>query len=222
MNNFLENSNKALLWNLLYEQNIFSDIPDSKRDSIKNLFDKELVQIFNSNRDRDRDREVSLIDLNKIAVQYLIQKITEYKNPLSKKQEEFESLIKAKKPEKPNFSDAQDEPFDTENMDTLLNQMISSREAQLQQVIIQNQTHNPSDQKDQEGKQSQLALEDLNIKKLNIGDTINSNVLEIKKVSFSQENETNTYTNAGLELIDSDKFLRNIKKKRISIIRFRI
>ena len=103
-------------------------------------------------------------------------------------------------------------------MDVLLNQMISSRETQLQQVIAQNQTQNYPEQKEQKEKQSQLDLKDLDIKKLNIGDTINCDVLEIKKVSFSQENErtTNTNPNTKLELIDSDKFLRNIKKKNFN------
>jgi len=195
MDNFLHNSNKELLWGILYEVNIFNNIPDNHISNIKKIFETELENILKSTNDTNNNR--TLLDLNKIAIQQLPAKINEYKfkalnkneivnNSFTKRQEEFDNLINVKKPDLPNFLDSKDQPFDANNMDLLLNQMIESREKTFSQIINpiknQEQLNNNEQNNKQNNKQNNL--------KLHIGNTINNadEILNIRKVSFSSTN----------------------------------
>ena len=208
MNNFLDTSNKALLWTLLYEQEIFENIPNNNVGEIRSIFDKELEDISNKSSQDD------LMGLNKIAIYQLKNKIDTYKvsilekskeknltMSLNKKQEEFDNLINFQKPKEPQFSDQKDEPFDSKNMEYLMNQMKAMRETELHHVLETNTGETP--------------------KKLNIGNSIQDskvenqiiNIKNDKKVSFQdtdplfigdEVNEVNE--------VNENNFLKNLKK----------
>ena len=195
MANFLHNQNKELLWGLLYELDIFNNIPDNHVQNIKNLFENELQNILKSTNTSNTSNSPTLLDLNKIAIQQLPAKINRYKltaldkneiikHSFSKRKDEFNNLINIKKPELPNFLDSKDEPFDKNNMDLLLNEMIASREKTFSQIInpVINQTQPNNNQ---------------NNLRLQIGNTIHDTdeILNIRKVvSFSNEITENEIT----------------------------
>ena len=202
MANFLHNQNKELLWGLLYELDIFNNIPDNHIQNIKNLFENELQNILKStnlSNLSNLSNSPTLLDLNKIAIKQLPAKINRYKlmaldkkeiikQSFSKRQEEFDNLINIKKPDLPNFLDSKDEPFDKNNMDLLLNDMIASREKTFSQIIkpVKNQNQN---QNQSNNNQNNLTLQ--------IGNTIHETdeILNIKKiVSFSNEITGNEIT----------------------------
>lgn len=144
MNNVLTKKNKAFLWNFLYENKLFENIPNNKLEEVQYLFENTInivVPKLNSNN--------SLIDNNKIIIQELINEIKRYKEKLketlntkdiinSKKSEYFnenlekhnkslEEYTKQKQPELPNFSDKIDEPMDDNEMNNILEKMQKER-----------------------------------------------------------------------------------------------
>lgn len=144
MNNVLTKKNKAFLWNFLYENKLFENIPNNKLEEVQYLFENTInivVPKLNSNN--------SLIDNNKIIIQELINEIKRYKEKLketlntkdiinSKKSEYFnenlekhnkslEEYTKQKQPEIPNFSDKIDEPMDDNEMNNILEKMQKER-----------------------------------------------------------------------------------------------
>ena len=72
---FTSNNNKGLLWNLLYEGGIFSNIPENKLEKVKEIFENKLY-ITSHLPDK------SLMEMNKIAMTEIINdlKILNYTN----------------------------------------------------------------------------------------------------------------------------------------------
>lgn len=217
MANFLHNQNKELLWGLLYELDIFNNIPDNHVQNIKNLFENELQNILkstNTSNTSNTSNSPTLLDLNKIAIQQLPAKINRYKltaldkneiikHSFSKRKDEFNNLINIKKPELPNFLDSKDEPFDKNNMDLLLNEMIASREKTFSQII--NPVINPVI------NQTQLNNNQNNLR-LQIGNTIHDTdeILNIRKVvSFSNEITENEITDNEINNEINNEFKDN-------------
>jgi len=223
MANFLHNQNKELLWGLLYELDAFNNISDNHVQNIKNLFENELQNILKSNLNNSR----TLLDLNKIAIQQLPAKINEYKSRaldkseimkhlFSKQKQEFENLINIKKPDLPNFLDAKDEPFDKNNMDLLLNDMIASREKTFSQIInpLKNQNQSMNNENNlrlQIGNVIHETDEILNIKKIvSFSDTITDNRITDNR-DLHLDIESIIKPDNGLELT----FLDKIKKTSV-------
>ena len=206
MANFLHNQNKELLWGLLYELDIFNNIPDNHIQNIKNLFENELQNILKSTNLSNLSNSPTLLDLNKIAIKQLPAKINRYKlmaldkkeiikQSFSKRQEEFDNLINIKKPDLPNFLDSKDEPFDKNNMDLLLNDMIASREKTFSQIInpVKNQNQNQANQNQANQNQANNNQNNLTLQGNTIHET--DEILNIKKiVSFSNEITGNEIT----------------------------
>jgi hypothetical protein len=170
MEEFTNNTNKALLWNILYEQKFFNNIPDTHVKEIQYIFDREISNISQSNSKSG----TSLMQLNKNAIQVISSRIQAYKeensnfhnkekemqNSLSRKQAEFDALMNKATPDVPDFTDQKDEPFDTSNMANLLNRMISSREQQLKQVLTIESDKNPNNQENKIEEKEEKVIED--------------------------------------------------------------
>ena len=73
MNLFLENENKELLWSILYEQGIFENISSDLFDTVKSLFESELVNVAKTHESEVAN--ISLVTLNKEIIQNLSEKI---------------------------------------------------------------------------------------------------------------------------------------------------
>ena len=119
-NIFNSNENKSFIWNLIYEQGGFNDIPESRIDNIKVLLDDKVKNIINN----DNFENTSTIELNKILLKSLfddlkIYKINENKTVSAKKEEnindfnkkledyknDMNDILNIKPPSLPNFED---------------------------------------------------------------------------------------------------------------------
>lgn len=133
---FISQENKALVWQLLLDANAFINIPDSYFKTIQEIYEKlinEISQLSN----------LSLKDKNKLIMSKMFEKIKYFNNqhiqkPLEEvkiqvqeqfknKQEEFIKLVNHNKPKDVSFNEEIDKPFDTNELNTRLNQIIANR-----------------------------------------------------------------------------------------------
>ena len=144
-NNIINNNiNKELLWNILYKNNIFANIPNTKLDYVKNIFEETINETLNN-----IDSNINNIEINKIILKKINTNINNYKNNLllpvnikdefiNKKNEsinkDFQKNIEdfkeynVKKNESIDFSDKIDEPLDSNNMNLILEKLQRERE----------------------------------------------------------------------------------------------
>ena len=109
---FRSRENKEMLWNVLYENNAFNEIPRDNVERVQSLFEESIGSTNTNNRD--------LITLNKEFIGMFIQKVDGLKRrsvPLThgrkeqvssrfqNKQQEFTDLLNPKPPKDIDFSD---------------------------------------------------------------------------------------------------------------------
>lgn len=142
--------NKALLWNILYENKVFDGIANNQLNNIKMLFEKEIIDynnrlIANGNIDIDK-----MIIYNKEILKSLSLQIKNYKTDiqlqglntkdefLNQKNYDFHKNFELKKnimdkelnPKKPNeieFNEKMDEPINGNEMNNMLESLLKSR-----------------------------------------------------------------------------------------------
>ena len=119
-NNFTSNENKSLIWNLIYEQGGFNDIPESRIDNIKLLLNNKVLEINNDELNKNK----SNIELNKILLKsfnddFKIYKLNENKTIFAKKEEninkfneklenyrnDMNNILNVKQPKTPTFEE---------------------------------------------------------------------------------------------------------------------
>ena len=157
MANFIPNfvaskENKELLWNILYNNKMFHNIPETNFNNVQILFEKTIVQSLDENRElfTNSDQKNSIITINKIILQNMVTTLTNYKKSLltpieiketlklekleefdkelSAKKVSFNELLTLKKPEVIDFSDIkEDDPLTTNNMNELLERIQKER-----------------------------------------------------------------------------------------------
>ena len=160
MANFIKNfitskENKEVLWNVLYNNKLFNNIPESNFNSIQSIFEKTVLlsldenkDLFAKNMDNTNDSK-SIIAINKIILQNIIvninnykktlltpieikgtlkaEKLEEFDKELTEKKVSFDELITLKKPEVIDFSDIKEEPLTSNNMNELLERITKER-----------------------------------------------------------------------------------------------
>ena len=155
---FTSQANKRLLWEIMVENNVFTDISNTYVTNIKADFEKNLQRIKGTITGND-----TILELNKKSILKMIEEVKKYRElpnstttphhvpvtssevlnkkqaqfqkGLQTKQEEFNQLIQPVKPQTIDFSDkTDDEPIGSE-MDMKLSQTIAWREQQLSQVL---------------------------------------------------------------------------------------
>ena len=157
MANFVANfvaskENKELLWNILYNNKQFHNIPETNFNNVQILFEKTIIKSLDENREifTNSDPKNSIITINKIILQNIVTTLTNYKKSLltpieiketlklekleefdkelSAKKVSFNDLITLKKPEVIDFSDIkEDDPLTTNNMNELLERIQKER-----------------------------------------------------------------------------------------------
>ena len=136
-NSFSSDENKSLIWNLIFENGGFNNIPESRLDNIKLMLDNKVLEINNSKSNTMK----SITELNKILLKSFyddlkIYKVNENKTISAKKEEnvnEFNkklenyktdmiNLLNTKTPDPPNFEDNINNNLDniSESYDNLL------------------------------------------------------------------------------------------------------
>jgi hypothetical protein len=154
MANFITSKeNKEVLWNVLYNNKLFNNIPETNFNNIQILFEKTILRSLDENREiltNTISDTKNIIDLNKIILQNMVTTIANYKKSLltpieiketlkAEKLEEFDKelnakkasfneLITLKKPEVIDFSDVkEDDPLSSNNMNELLEKIQKER-----------------------------------------------------------------------------------------------
>ena len=133
---FISKDNKAMIWQLLMEANAFVNIPDHYFGNVKTMYEKFINEISELSN-------LNLKQKNKLIMSKMFENIKYYANesiqkPLQEvkirveeqfknKQEEFIQLVNHNKPKDLSFNEKSDEPFDSEELNTKLNQMIAAR-----------------------------------------------------------------------------------------------
>ena len=145
------NENKGRLWNLFQSHGHFNKVDTTKFNEIQADFEVIVNKVAQQNNPNE-----SVLELNKKVISEFIQVLEKYKKatpPISnneiqqermdsfnseyeKRQKEFESYMKPAAPKEVNFSDDMDEPF-KEDVGAIVENMVSSREQQLQQILDQ-------------------------------------------------------------------------------------
>lgn len=160
--NFSSNENKSLIWNLVFENGGFNDIPESRIDNIKLMLDNKVLEIVNNNYNNIK----STIELNKILLKSFYDDLKIYKlnenktisakkeenvNEFNKKLENYKNdmtdLLHAKIPETPNFEDNINSNLDdvSQSYDNLLkmreqqeNQIYKSQQSKPIEINVNN------------------------------------------------------------------------------------
>ena len=159
---FESQQNKAMIWELLYNEHAFDNISSSKKNDVKTMFENCFLHISQTSSNE------SLIHKNKKVVEKIIKRLHTFLEPiadppappeqvlpaaiqpqelntLSKPISEFQKNIEKHKhdldtqmnptpPQKPSFSESIDQPLG-DKMDQMLSTMIQERKLQTNQVI---------------------------------------------------------------------------------------
>tara|TARA_Y100000816_G_C26107642_1_gene589207 strand:+ start:4378 stop:5181 length:804 start_codon:yes stop_codon:yes gene_type:complete len=134
--------NKHLLWQLLYENNAFVNIPDNQINNVKNIFE-EKINFINNN-----ENTYTLTEKNKKLIKEMMSGVNIFKKnvtlkPLEEveikiskdfeeKKEEMFSLLKKPSKESIDFNQGIDNPINNEDMENILSEMIKKRDIDIQ------------------------------------------------------------------------------------------
>ena len=214
----LKSENKEFLWNVLYKNNVFNAIPNSKTHEIKSLFEETINNSIDFIKQNNLQNN-NLLELNKIIVKNLNSNIIAYKSqmlsPIDSKdiykktkfdglQEEFnrqkESMnntLNADKPNTVDFSDKNDEPIENNVMLLKLQEMEKERNINLNTNSNSNSNSNSNEQVKLKIKELE-PISESNVPKIKISNIedlleagLNSN-LNLNIENLDSNNETNT------------------------------
>lgn len=143
MDYILSEKNKGLLWQLLYNKQIFKGIPNDKVENIKEIFENVIQNVASNTKNRE------IIEINKEIVKNLNTEIINFKEKLLEGKnikDEFrdtktkffdkdlenhksslDKLINPEKPKEIDFKDESDKPIDNNEMNKILEQMQKER-----------------------------------------------------------------------------------------------
>jgi len=154
MSDFKTNKNKALLWNLMMETNVFAGVPEENYEKVKYLFETEIDTVSKNTKLNDltemnksvllevtkklnplRIKEKSISETAVITNADIKEKrYNEFVETLTDKQKDFSDLITIHKPNEIDFADSQDTPFEG-NIDDVLEKMMKQRESDIKGVM---------------------------------------------------------------------------------------
>ena len=180
--NFNTIDNKRLLWQLLYENNTFNNIPDNQLSNVKNIFEQQINFIDNNNR------SLSLTEKNKKLIKQTIEHIKVFKTtkrlkPLEEveikiskdfqdKKEEMMNILKKPTQDEIDFNEGIDNPINNEEMENILSEIIKKRNIDIE-INQSNESNKPKkvnfDLKDDDSNNDLIFLNKLK-KKDNIND----------------------------------------------------
>jgi hypothetical protein len=156
-------NNKEVLWNVLYNNKVFNNIPETDFNNIQMLFEKTILKSLDENRELSTNTisdPKNIIAINKIILQNMVttianykkslltpieiketlkaEKLEEFDKELSAKKVSFNELITLKKPEIIDFSDVkEDNPLTSNNMNELLEKIQKERSITFPQASIE-------------------------------------------------------------------------------------
>jgi hypothetical protein len=152
MNLLSNNNNKEILWNALYSNQIFSNIPNTMLNDVKTIFENNINQIESKLTIKEIDQQ-KLLELNKIILKnisndisvlkksillqnneeikktYINEKQEEFNNKFQETKNEFDNLMNHSKPDEINFKEDLDKPLEDNEMNSILQKLQQQRNA---------------------------------------------------------------------------------------------
>ena len=216
----LKSENKEFLWNVLYKNNVFNAIPNSKTHEIKSLFEETINNSIDFIKQNNLQNN-NLLELNKIIVKNLNSNIIAYKSQMlspidskdiykktkfdglqeefNKQKESMNNTLNADKPNTIDFSDKNDEPIENNVMLLKLQEMEKERNINLLNNANSNSNSNSNEQ-------LKLNIEEL--------DPISeSNVPKIKISNIEDLLEAGLNSNLNIENLDSNNETNTLKEE---------
>tara|TARA_B100001093_G_scaffold520407_1_gene615513 strand:+ start:1595 stop:2362 length:768 start_codon:yes stop_codon:yes gene_type:complete len=150
MNLLSNNNNKEILWNALYSNQIFNNIPNNMLNDVKTIFENNINKIESNLSIKQIDQQ-KLLELNKIILKnisndislfkksivpqnnektktsYINERQEEFDNKFQETKNEFDNLINQSKPEEINFKEDLDSPLETNEMNNILQKLQQQR-----------------------------------------------------------------------------------------------
>ena len=216
----LKSENKEFLWNVLYKNNVFNAIPNSKTHEIKSLFEETINNSIDFIKQNNLQNN-NLLELNKIIVKNLNSNIIAYKSQMlspidskdiykktkfdglqeefNKQKESMNNTLNADKPNTIDFSDKNDEPIENNVMLLKLQEMEKERNINLLNNDNSNSNSNSN-------KQLKLNIEEL----VPISE---SNVPKIKISNIEDLLEAGLNSNLNIENLDSNNETNTLKEE---------
>lgn len=150
MNLLSNDNNKEILWNALYSNKIFNNIPNNMLNDVKTIFENNINKIESNLSIKQIDQQ-KLLELNKIILKnisndislfkksivpqnnemtktsYINERQEEFNNKFQETKNEFDNLINQSKPEEINFKEDLDSPLETNEMNNILEKLQQQR-----------------------------------------------------------------------------------------------
>jgi hypothetical protein len=236
---FTSNKNKALLWNLMLEADLFKNINPANINNVKSVFESKIKAIVNS-----PETHINLIMMNKLLMREIIpdlngmrdatpniitneemskNKQTQLNNAVKLHKQNFDTMINTKKPNDIDFRDKIDEPLGSE-MDKLLSEAISKREKELNMIIQQQPDVNKANSWINENTNftGEPTYKENKVLKIDNSENISIDVEEfadgtqVKNISDTEKLKTNKKVQFGkTEIIEKEtSFLNLLKPKK--------
>lgn len=221
----LKSENKEFLWNVLYKNNVFNAIPNSKTHEIKSLFEETINNSIDFIKQNNLQNN-NLLELNKIIVKNLNSNIIAYKSQMlspidskdiykktkfdglqeefNKQKESMNNTLNADKPTTIDFSDKNDEPIENNVMLLKLQEMEKERNINLLNNANSNINSN---------KQLKLNIEELAPITENDEILQQSNVPKIKISNIEDLLEAGLNSNLNIENLDSNNETNVLKEE---------
>tara|TARA_Y100000591_G_C21836115_1_gene702591 strand:+ start:1596 stop:2321 length:726 start_codon:yes stop_codon:yes gene_type:complete len=161
MNLLSNDNNKEILWNALYSNQIFNNIPNTMLTNVKTIFENNINEIESNLTIKEIDQQ-KLLELNKIILKnisndisllkksilprnnettktlYINEKREEFNNKFRETKNEFDNLINQSKPEEINFKEDLDSPLENNEMNNILQKLQEERNAVVFNIDISN------------------------------------------------------------------------------------
>tara|TARA_Y100000992_G_scaffold128613_1_gene84657 strand:- start:31983 stop:32654 length:672 start_codon:yes stop_codon:yes gene_type:complete len=139
-NILLSDKNKSIIWNVLYNNNVFYNIDNNNKNDIISIIDNS-IKSFHKNLIKN---EIDIIQVNKLIIKDIIDKVSKLKknsiiNDVEIAKDDLNSVLSIKKPEEINFKDdSNDEIIDNENLSDILNKMMEQRNTDEKKIFGNN------------------------------------------------------------------------------------
>ena len=137
--------NKELLWNILFENNIFSGIPNNRLETVKSIFEKNILRYVNENENIvDTNKKIlssvskeingfkeTLLRGSNVKDDFKNEKVLVFDRNLQERKEYMDKTLNPDKPKAIDFSDKTDEPLDNNEMNNILERMQKERNIEM-------------------------------------------------------------------------------------------
>ena len=241
MQNISSIKNKEMLWNILYEKQIFNGILNSDLEEVKTLFENAINNTVNNHIIDLNNNKINIIDINKLILEKVIIYIKDFKNQklegksvkdnfknekikifdrdLYDKINSFNNSMNINKPKDINFLDNLDEPLDNDEMTNKLKQIEKERNINMELLDTQltnNNTNNTNNTNNSNNNNNDIINDNLNNK--NENDKNNENLTNKLKINKQMliNNEENNIENKINKLDEKLKDIYNILNEILS------